>query len=207
MKVLGIDPALQVTGYGIVDNSTGQPTYIASGVIITKSKMPLDKRLDAIYEGISSVILKYRPQVAVLEKVFVHHGHLTTAFLLGQVRGTVALACSRNGLVIEEYAATQAKKAVVGSGHASKQQIQHMVVSILKLHQMPRYYDITDALALALAHIFHSRGREFDGAFGRIQAMIARIRGKIIEQEGNSLLIEVNGITYRVLVPTASMQG
>lgn len=166
MKILGIDPALQVTGYGIVDNVGGKLTHIASGTIITKSQTPLEKRLDSLYEGISGVIQQHRPDAAVLEKVFVHHGHTTTAFTLGQARGTIVLACGRHGLAITEYAATQVKKAVVGTGHATKQQVQRMVMSTLDMRQTPRYYDVTDALALALAHTYHNRNSALSGLLG-----------------------------------------
>jgi len=88
--------------------------------------------------------------------VFVHHAHTTTAFLLGQARGTLILAASQNNVPVIEYAATQVKKSVVGQGHATKLQVQRMVVSQLGLNEIPKYLDITDALALAITHSYHN---------------------------------------------------
>ncbi|HNQ51231.1 MAG: crossover junction endodeoxyribonuclease RuvC [Candidatus Omnitrophica bacterium] len=157
MKILGIDPALQTTGYGIIDTAGARPAHIVSGTLATRPDDPMEERLDSIYTQVSSVIERFKPDAAVLEKVFVHHGHTTTAFLLGQARGTIILACSHKGIPVAEYAATQVKKAVVGRGHATKQQVQRMVISFLSMKQVPRAYDVTDALALALTHTFHYR--------------------------------------------------
>jgi crossover junction endodeoxyribonuclease RuvC len=160
MRIIGVDPALVITGYGIIDCANNESAHIASGTIQTKSSGILQERLNAIYTGISRVLQQYKPDVMVLEKVFVHHGHITTAFHLGQARGTIVLAAEHLTIPVIEYATTQVKKSVVGNGHATKQQVQRMVVSQLHMQEIPKYFDVTDALALAMAHRDHNRNQD-----------------------------------------------
>jgi len=154
MRILGIDPALTVTGYGIIDFKKNRLLLLEAGVVMTSAKQALPQRLDKIYRFISKLILKIKPDVAVLEKLYAHYRHPTTAYLLGQAYGVICLACEKENIPLVEYAATRVKKAVVGSGSASKYQIQRMVASILNLDRLPKYMDITDALALAIAHSY-----------------------------------------------------
>ena len=167
MRILGIDPALRITGYGIVQSGDDGISHIASGTITTNSSSELRERLDTLYNGVMAVIGRFRPDVMAIEKVFVHNSHTTTAFLLGQARGTIILAAAHNSLPVIEYAATEVKKAVTGRGHATKQQIQRMVMSILGMRGTPRHLDITDALALALTHRFHNSNPMLAQALGR----------------------------------------
>jgi crossover junction endodeoxyribonuclease RuvC len=152
MRILGVDPALQRTGYGIIDSGKEEVAMIGGGTIATNSRTPMPQRLAAIYREILTVIDNFQPQVMVLEKVFVHYHHPTTAFLLGQARGIICLAAAATKIPLTEYAATQVKKAVVGKGHATKEQVQRMVCALLNMKQAPKYYDTTDALALALTY-------------------------------------------------------
>jgi crossover junction endodeoxyribonuclease RuvC len=154
MIILGIDPALAVTGYGIVDFSNNKLTLLKAGAIVTTYGQPLPERLDKIYEAILKLVNQAKPQVMVLEKIYVHYHHPTTAFLLGQARGIICLACAKGKLPLIEYAATRVKKAVVGKGLASKEQVQKMVMKILNLKTIPQYSDVTDALALAIAYSY-----------------------------------------------------
>jgi crossover junction endodeoxyribonuclease RuvC len=163
MKILGVDPALQITGYGVIDDAGSRFTHIASGIIKTRACQPLQERLNAIYSGISGVIQQHRPEVLVLEKVFVHQAHTTTAFLLGQARGTIVLAAAHRPIPVIEYASTQVKKSVVGRGHANKEQVQRMVMSLIKMPAQPAYFDVTDALALALAYSYFNRNSDLAG--------------------------------------------
>ncbi|MFA6384367.1 MAG: crossover junction endodeoxyribonuclease RuvC [Candidatus Omnitrophota bacterium] len=160
MRIIGVDPALQVTGYGVIDCSGGESVHVTSGTVQTKACQILQDRLDAIYTGISDVLRRQEPDVMILEKVFVHLKHTTTAFQLGQARGTIVLAAAHLNVPIVEYAATQVKRSVVGNGHATKQQVQRMVVSQLRLQAIPEYFDITDALALAMAYRDHNRNKD-----------------------------------------------
>lgn len=152
MRVLGVDPALTVTGIGVIDVAGRSARLVKAGVIITASEQPMPQRLEMLHREVCAVIRSCRPAVVVLEKVFVHAQHPTTAYVLGQARGMVSLAAQQNGLQVEELAATQVKKAIVGRGQASKEQIMRMVCSVLGMNQLPRYHDVSDALALALAY-------------------------------------------------------
>lgn len=156
-RIMGIDPALSVTGYGIIDVREDRFSLIKAGVIKTSPKQLLPYRLDTIYESIIDLFSEYKPKVMVLEKVFVHYHHPTTAFLLGQARGIICLACAMTGSEFIEYSATRVKKAIVGQGLASKLQVQRMVATLLNMRSLPEYLDVTDALALAIAYSYISR--------------------------------------------------
>lgn len=151
MRIIGIDPALAVTGYGVIDSHNNRLSLIKAGAIITAYRQPLPQRLNKIYEAILDILKETKPDVLILEKLYVHYHHLTTAFLLGQARGIICLACARENLPLVEYAATRVKKAIVGKGLASKAQVQKMVMDALSMKFLPRYADVTDALALAIA--------------------------------------------------------
>ncbi|MDD4980537.1 MAG: crossover junction endodeoxyribonuclease RuvC [Candidatus Omnitrophica bacterium] len=159
MRILGIDPALIVTGYGVIDIKNGKPLLLEAGIITTQSQEAITKRLDKIYGSVTKLIRDTKPQVMVLEKLYAHYRHPTTAYLLGQARGVICLACAKENILLAEYAATRVKKAIVGRGLASKYQVQRMVAGILNLNTLPKYTDVTDALALAIAHSYIMRVR------------------------------------------------
>lgn len=154
MIILGIDPALTVTGYGAIDIKRNRLTLIEAGIIKTSSKNEMPARLYKIYQAIKKLASDVRPDVVVLEKLYAHYRHPTTAYLLGQARGVICLVCAMQNLPLAEYAATRVKKAVVGRGLASKNQVQRMVLGLLNLNETSRYTDVTDALALAIAHSY-----------------------------------------------------
>jgi crossover junction endodeoxyribonuclease RuvC len=160
MRIIGVDPALRITGYGVIDCTGRESVHVESGTVQTKASQILQDRLNAIYTGITDVLRRQRPDVMILEKVFVHLKHTTTAFQLGQARGTIVLAAAHLNIPVVEYAATQVKKSVVGNGHATKQQVQRMVVSQLRMQTIPKYFDVTDALALAMAYRDHNRNKD-----------------------------------------------
>ena len=157
MRILGVDPALKITGYGIIDSDKKGLALIKAGVVITQYKQLLPERLEKIYEAILELINDYNPEIMVLEKIYVHYHHPTTAYILGQARGIICLACAKANIPLVEYAATRVKKAIVGRGLASKQQVQRIVMSLLKVKNMPKYTDVTDALALAITYNYLSR--------------------------------------------------
>jgi crossover junction endodeoxyribonuclease RuvC len=157
MRILGVDPALRITGYGIIDAVNNRFSLIDAGTIITRSGQALPERLNKIYQALLALIAKHRPQVLVLEKIYVHYGHLTTAYILGQARGVICLVSAKAKIPLVEYAATEVKKAVLGRGLASKEQIQKMVAGLLELKNLPKYTDITDALALAITYSYFQR--------------------------------------------------
>lgn len=152
MRILGIDPALAVTGYGVIDVKGRDISLVEAGVIVTSVKDPLPKRLNKIYRLVAELVKETRPEVMALEKLYAHYQHPTTAYILGHARGVICLACAACDIPLVEYAATRVKKAIVGKGLASKAQVQMMVANTLGLKVLPKYMDVTDALALAIAH-------------------------------------------------------
>ena len=154
MRILGIDPALSITGYGVIDESPNGLSLVKAGIVETKSRSSLPVRLDAIYNGVLSIVKYFRPDCLILEKLYVHYRHTTTAFILGQARGVICLISAQSQVPLFEYSATRIKKAIIGKGLASKTQIQRMVANSLDLAQLPKYQDITDALALAIGHSY-----------------------------------------------------
>lgn len=159
MIILGIDPALAVTGYGAIEVCEGKIKLLEAGIISTSSSQDTSARLKRIFKAVDKLITDVRPGILVLEKLYAHYRHPTTAYLLGQARGVICLACALNNVTLVEYAATRVKKAVVGKGLASKYQVQRMVSGILNLKELPKYMDVTDALALAIACAYIGRIR------------------------------------------------
>ncbi len=154
MRILGIDPGLQVTGFGVIDKQGTHLTYVASGCV-RSARGELAERLAALLEGLNEVIAAHRPQQAVIEKVFVNVNPSST-LALGQARGAAICAAVLAGLPVAEYTALQVKKSVVGNGHAGKEQVQHMVKRLLSLPGAPGA-DASDALACAICHAHGER--------------------------------------------------
>ena len=154
-RILGIDPGLRVTGYGILERSGQTLTYLASGVIRTPDA-PLPDRLKCILVSLTEVIGEHRPQQVAVEKVFVNVNPQST-LLLGQARGAAICAAVSIGLPVSEYTALQVKQAVVGNGHAAKEQVQEMVRRLLKLAADPSA-DAAVALACAICHAHGGQG-------------------------------------------------
>ena len=155
IRLLGIDPGSRLTGFGIIDWQARQAHYVSSGCVRINYKASLDQRLLEIFEAVDTLIQRYQPQQLAIEKVFMHR-NADAAIKLGQARG-VAIACAaRQGLEFAEYSPNEIKQAVVGHGHADKQQVQHMVRVLLSLPGTPQA-DAADALAVALCHAYRSR--------------------------------------------------
>lgn len=157
MIILGIDPALTVTGYGAIDFRKNNLSLLEAGIISTSPKQALPERLSKIYRAVEKLICDTKPCVVVLEKLYAHYRHPTTAYILGQARGVICLAAEQAKVPLAEYAATRIKKSIVGRGLAPKYQVQRMVANILGLKSLPKYADVTDALALAIAHSYIMR--------------------------------------------------
>lgn len=150
MRILGIDPGLQTTGFGVIDANGPQLSYVASGTIKTTGVPTgdLPARIKILFEGVREVIDTYKPESAAIEIVFVNVNPQST-LLLGQARGAALAALTSTGLPVNEYTATQMKKAIVGHGLAKKEQIQLMVQRLLKLPGVPGK-DAADALGIAI---------------------------------------------------------
>ena len=155
IRILGIDPGLTVTGYGVLDKNGNKLFYVTSGRIRTPDA-ELAQRLKAILDGLNEVIAVHHPAQVALEKVFVNVNPQST-LLLGQARGTAICAAVMHGLPVAEYTALQVKKAVVGNGHAEKRQVQAMVRRLLRLGADPSP-DAADALACAICHAHGGQG-------------------------------------------------
>jgi crossover junction endodeoxyribonuclease RuvC len=158
MRILGIDPGLGTTGYGLIDDGTFE--VIEAGVIRTQAGIPIQARLKKISDSLDQLIGDYKPAILVLEKIYSHYRHPTTAILMGHARGAVCLACGRHDVKLINYPSTRIKKAVTGNGHASKTQVQRMVQNLLKLKKPPEPVDVSDALAMALSYCFIEQNRK-----------------------------------------------
>jgi len=154
LRILGIDPGLQVTGFGIIDTEKSSLLYVASGCVKSGAG-DLATRLKTILEGLKEVIAAHAPVQVAVEKVFVNSNPQST-LALGQARGTAICAAVLAGLPVAEYTALQVKQSVVGNGHAAKEQVQHMVKRLLALPGDPSP-DAADALACAICHAHGSR--------------------------------------------------
>jgi crossover junction endodeoxyribonuclease RuvC len=150
MIILGIDPGLRTTGFGVIEKQGNRLRYIASGTIKTGSEGALPPRLKVILRGVSEIVATYQPACAAIEKVFVNVNPQST-LLLGQARGAAITALVGADLEVAEYTPTQVKQAVVGTGKAVKAQVQEMVARLLKLPGLPGT-DAADALGIAICH-------------------------------------------------------
>ena len=150
MRILGIDPGLRRTGFGVIDADGPRLVYVASGTIVVPSDQPLAARLKTLLDHIREVAAETRPTVAAMEKVFLNTNPSST-LLLGQARGAAMCGLADAGLEVHEYTALQIKKSVVGTGRAAKEQVQHMVQRLLLLNGLPAA-DSADALACAICH-------------------------------------------------------
>lgn len=150
MKILGLDPSLTSTGWGIIEVSGNRIKYVADGIVKTDAKMDLAERLVKLYDGICEIIEIYKPDEAAIEEVFLNSNPYSS-LKLGQARGVVFLAPAKYNIPVSEYEPNKIKKAVVGVGHAEKAQVQTMV-KILLPGCKPQNADSADALAIAICH-------------------------------------------------------
>jgi crossover junction endodeoxyribonuclease RuvC len=168
VRILGIDPGLRVTGFGLIQRAGQQLAYLTSGVVRTPAG-ELPDRLKAILDSLGEVIAQHSPDQVAVEKVFVNANPQST-LLLGQARGAAICAAVSRGLPVSEYTALQVKQAVVGNGHAAKEQVQEMVRRLLALPGDPSA-DAADALACAICHAHGGLG------LGRLATAGFRMRG------------------------------
>jgi crossover junction endodeoxyribonuclease RuvC len=161
-RILGIDPGSRVTGYGIVDQQGQRLAYVASGCIRAQGAS-LAERLGVILTGVSQIISEFCPDEMAIERVFLNK-NADSALKLGQARGAAICAAVQQAIPVDEYAAREIKQAVVGTGAATKEQVQHMICVLLALHGKPPS-DAADALGIAVCHGHHRETRR------RMQAM------------------------------------
>jgi len=156
-RVLGIDPGLNITGYAVLEVSSGGPIVREAGVVRGKTRDSLTARILEIHTGVTEVIEQLKPTCVAIEQLYSHYKQPQTAILMGHARGVICLAAAQAGLSVVNYNATQVKKILTGNGHASKSQMQHAVQFELKLDALPEPADVGDALAVALCHYYLNR--------------------------------------------------
>lgn len=150
MRILGIDPGLQITGYGVIDWKPARPALIDGGVIRLDIKAPLPDRLVELAAELESLFVEHRPRVCAVEQLYSHYAHPRTAILMGHARGVILLIARRHDVIVRQFAANRIKKSLTGHGHASKLQVQRAIQSQWNLPTLPTPPDVADALAVAL---------------------------------------------------------
>ena len=161
--ILGVDPGLNITGYGVLDVSTGRAKLLEAGVIKSTGKT-LAARIKDIYDGIIEVIETHKPDVLALEQLYSLYRRPETAILMGHARGAICLAAEQAGIKVFSYTATKIKKTMTGAGHAPKDQVQRAVQLELGLPTPPEPPDVADAIAIAFCHFSEARQTFPNGA-------------------------------------------
>ena len=157
LRILGVDPGLQTTGYAVLEVRPQAPLVCEAGVVRSaenRSKIDMAPRLQTLYNGIVEVVEQYRPGVVVVEQLYAHYKHPRTAILMGHARGVILLAAGIRGVPVLSYNATRIKKTISGNGHASKEQMQRTIQRELGLAALPEPPDVADALAAALCYYY-----------------------------------------------------
>lgn len=152
MRILGIDPGLQRTGYSVLDCSRNAvtPKLIDAGIIRLTAKTSVAARLVELETELNNLMAEYKPQACAVEKLYAHYAHPMTAILMGHARGVILLCAQRRGIELAELSANRIKKNLTGHGHASKAQMQRSVQQLFKLKDLPEPPDVADAIAIAL---------------------------------------------------------
>lgn len=154
LRVMGIDPGLRLTGYGLVQLAVGaiEPTLVEAGVIRLDAKTSLEDRLHALHADLDKLVAQLKPDRLVVEKLYAHYRHPRTAILMGHARGVILLCGRQHDVRVEHLPSTEVKKALTGYGHAGKQQMQRAVQSQCRLPEPPTPPDVADAIAIALTY-------------------------------------------------------
>lgn len=158
-RILGIDPGLNTTGYGVIEiDAAGKVGLLEAGIVRSRQKDPLEMRLGEIHSGVCEVIQAHQPEFMALEQLFSHYERPRTAILMGHARGVICLAAATAGIPVRHFEPTKVKNVMTGNGRASKQQMQLAVKLQLGLASVPEPADVADALAIALCG--HHLGKE-----------------------------------------------
>jgi crossover junction endodeoxyribonuclease RuvC len=165
MRILGVDPGLGITGYGVVEGDVAAPRLLEAGAIRSGSRRELPERLVVIHNAVREIIEEFQPDALALEDLFASIHFPRSALLMAQARGTICLTAGLAGLPVWSFAPREVKNAIVGHGGASKEQVQAMVQSLFGLAERPRPHDVADALALALTGL-HRASRAIEEGIG-----------------------------------------
>jgi len=149
-RILGIDPGLNVTGYGCIDRRGRDFAIVEAGVIRTDAKAGMSARITQIHADLAELLGELAPDLVAIEKLYAHYAHPRTAIVMAHARGAILLAAEQAGVGIADLAATQVKKSLTGNGHATKRQMQLAIKSVCSLDELPQPADVADALAIAL---------------------------------------------------------
>ncbi|MFB0554927.1 MAG: crossover junction endodeoxyribonuclease RuvC [Phycisphaerae bacterium] len=150
MRILGIDPGLQVCGYACLEAGGDKETLIEAGVIRTGTGSAIEEKLNRIAEDTQSLLKSFKPDVVAVEELYSHYAHPRTAILMGHARGVILQRCAQAEIEVRSFSATRIKKSITGNGRASKEQVQKTIQTILSLPQIPEPNDVADAIAAAL---------------------------------------------------------
>ena len=150
MRILGIDPGLQVCGYACLETGGEEYTLIEAGVFRTSDSSAIEARLNQIAEDTKLLLEKLRPQVVAVEQLYSHYAHPKTAILMGHARGVILQKCAEAGVEVRSFGATRIKKSLTGNGRASKEQVQRTIKTLLSLPEVPEPNDVADAIAAAM---------------------------------------------------------
>ena len=150
MRILGIDPGLQICGYACLEVDTAEEKLIEAGVLRTNSSAAIGAKLTQIAEDTESLLKRLKPQVVSIEELYSHYAHPKTAILMGHARGVILQRCAEAAIEIKSFSATRIKKSITGNGRASKQQMQRAIQSLLSLPKLPEPSDVADAIAVSL---------------------------------------------------------
>lgn len=175
-RILGIDPGLNTTGYGVMQVDSGRLALCEAGVVRGRSRESLTARLAEIHEGVVDVIGSLKPDVMAIEQLYSHYKQPRTAILMGHARGVICLAAAQAGIPVVHYSATQIKKVLTGNGRAPKTQIQQAIRQELRLAEPPSPADVADALAVAICH-YHLRVRRALAGNDRLPRKAGAARG------------------------------
>jgi len=158
MRILGIDPGLQVCGYAVLEAVAEQENLVEAGVFRSDSNAAIEVRLNGIAEDTSSLLEKFGPDVVAVEELYSHYGHPKTAILMGHARGVILQKCAAAGVKVRSFSATRIKKSLTGNGRASKEQVQRTIQTVLCMPHTPEPNDVADAIAVVLccANSMHS---------------------------------------------------
>jgi crossover junction endodeoxyribonuclease RuvC len=158
-RILGIDPGLGITGYGVIEYAAPRPILCEAGIIRTADDDASDlaEKVLSVYKGVADVIAQFSPEAMAVEQLYAHYDHPRTAILMGHARGVIFLAAAQAGIPVHSYAATQVKKLVTGNGRASKEQVQRTIQQEFGMAQLPEPPDVADALAVALCHYYQQK--------------------------------------------------
>ena len=158
LRVLGIDPGLNTTGYAVLEVAVGGPKLCEAGVIRGRTRTSLAARVAEIFSGVTEVIAALSPCCMALEELYSHYKRPRTSILMGHARGVICLAAAQAGIPVVNYSATRIKKTLTGAGRASKSQMQRAISRELRLAVAPEPHDVADALAAALCHFYTQPG-------------------------------------------------